>query len=190
MYELITDYVLLSLILLCETLCSDDHFHPFLAEIEMFVQTKGRTKQNVSGAEVKETKLLPEQDRTESKEKLKISAVPDRGKQGALPTIITVLLLCPLVVLVSVGIYLCRRNSGTSHNQSGTILHRSHNSDLVQCDFFERTLNTRTLVLLKWPWGQHKCHTSCHCGSQTSVSPEGGLYSILMSVVKNCLCKP
>lgn len=93
-------------------------FPSLLAEIEMFVQTKGRTKQNVSGAEVKEAPLVPEQDQTESKEKLKMSTSPDGGKQGALPTIITVVLLSPLVVLVSVGIYLCRRNSGTSHNQS------------------------------------------------------------------------
>lgn len=85
----------------------------------MFVQTKGRTKQNVSGVEVKEKQLVPEQDQAESKEKMKMSAVRDRETQGALPTIITVLLLSPLVVLVSIGIYLCRRNSGMSHNQSG-----------------------------------------------------------------------
>lgn len=78
----------------------------------MFVQTKGRTRQNASGAEAKETQPVPEPDQTERKEKLKMSAVPDRGKQGALPTIITLLLLSPLVVLVSVGIYLCRRSSG------------------------------------------------------------------------------
>lgn len=72
----------------------------------------------MSGAEVKEKLLLPEQHQTESKENVKKSSVTDRGKQGALPTIITVLLLSPLVVLVSVGIYLCRRNSGKSLNQS------------------------------------------------------------------------
>lgn len=104
----------------------------------MFVQTKGRTKQNVSGAEVKEKQVVPEPDQTESKEKMKMSAVPERGKQGALPTIITVLLLSPLVVLVSVGIYLCRRNSGTSLNQSGRannwgeILHISHSLEATQ----------------------------------------------------------
>lgn len=85
----------------------------------MFVQTKGRTKQNVTAAEVKEKQQqqqLPEQEQAESQQKVKMSAVPGRGRQGALPTIITVLLLSPLVVLVSVGIYLCRRNSGTSHS--------------------------------------------------------------------------
>lgn len=94
-------------------------FPSLFTEIEMFVQTKGRTRQNVSGAEVKEKQLVPEQDQRESKEKIKLSAMPERGKQGALPTIITVLLLSPLVVLVSVGIYLCRRNSGMSRNHSG-----------------------------------------------------------------------
>lgn len=95
------------------------------AEIEMFVQTKGRTRHNVTAAEVTEKQQqLPEQQQQQQtqsqEEKMKMSAVPDRGRQGALPTIITVLLLSPLVVLLSVGLYLCRRNSGKEQQQQQT----------------------------------------------------------------------
>lgn len=95
-----------------------------LKEIEMFVQTKGRTRHNVTAAEVTEKQQqLPEQQQQQTQtqsqeEKMKMSAVPDRGRQGALPTIITVLLLSPLVVLLSVGLYLCRRNSDQRNAKS------------------------------------------------------------------------
>lgn len=97
------------------------------AEIEMFVQTKGRTRHNVTAAEVTEKQQQTQQQtQTQSQEeKMKMSAVPDRGRQGALPTIITVLLLSPLVVLLSVGLYLCRRNSGKEQQQQQTPGQRS-----------------------------------------------------------------
>lgn len=88
------------------------------AEIEMFVQTKVKTKQNVTTAATQEKQVVaqqPEPQENLEKEKNKISEKPSR-EQGALPAVITVLLLTPLLVVISIGVYICRRKNGMYDN--------------------------------------------------------------------------
>lgn len=90
------------------------------AEIEMFVQTKVKTKQNVTTAATQEKQAVAQQPKPQEnleKEKNKISEKPSR-EQGALPAVITVLLLTPLLVVISIGVYICRRKSGMYDNRA------------------------------------------------------------------------
>lgn len=90
------------------------------AEIEMFVQTKVKTKQNVTTAATQEKQVVaqqPEPQENLEKEKNKISEKPSR-EQGALPAVITVLLLTPLLVVISIGVYICRRKNGMYDNRA------------------------------------------------------------------------
>lgn len=90
------------------------------AEIEMFVQTKVKTKQNVTTAATQERQVVaqqPEPQENLETEKNKISKKKTSREQGALPAVITVLLLTPLLVVISIGVYICRRKNGMYDNK-------------------------------------------------------------------------
>ncbi|XP_040915603.1 peptidyl-glycine alpha-amidating monooxygenase isoform X2 [Toxotes jaculatrix] len=87
-----------------------------LEEMETFVQTKVRPEHNVSKtAAIQEKQTAAKQPRpqeeTKEEEKKKNTAKANR-EGGVLPAIITTLLLIPLVVVVSIGAFICwRRNN-------------------------------------------------------------------------------
>ncbi|XP_040012984.1 peptidyl-glycine alpha-amidating monooxygenase A isoform X1 [Xiphias gladius] len=87
-----------------------------LEEMEMFVQSKMRPEHNMSKtAALQEKQIVAQQPRpqgeAEEEEKKKSAAKPNR-EEGVLPAIITTLLLIPLLVVISIGVFVCwRRNS-------------------------------------------------------------------------------
>ncbi|XP_037339828.2 peptidyl-glycine alpha-amidating monooxygenase isoform X2 [Pungitius pungitius] len=85
-----------------------------LDEMETFVQTKVRPEHNVSKTaaiqEKQTVSLQPEPEEEGEEEKKKSAAKPGRG-QGVLPAIITTLLLIPLLVVISVGVFICCRKN-------------------------------------------------------------------------------
>ncbi|XP_022600169.1 peptidyl-glycine alpha-amidating monooxygenase isoform X1 [Seriola dumerili] len=89
-----------------------------LEEMETIIQTKLRPEHNMSTpAAVQEKQTvaqLPQpqkQKEEEEDEKKKSAAKPNRGG-GVLPAIITTLLLIPLVLVISIGVFICwRRNN-------------------------------------------------------------------------------
>ncbi|XP_059213353.1 peptidyl-glycine alpha-amidating monooxygenase isoform X2 [Centropristis striata] len=87
-----------------------------LEEMEAFVQTKVKQQQQhntskTSGIQEKQTvaEQPPAQEETEV-EKKKSAVKPNRG-QGALPAIITTLLLVPLLLVISIGLFICWRKN-------------------------------------------------------------------------------
>ncbi|XP_056258876.1 peptidyl-glycine alpha-amidating monooxygenase isoform X3 [Seriola aureovittata] len=89
-----------------------------LEEMETIIQTKLRPEHNMSKtAAVQEKQAVaqppqPQKQREEEEDQKKKSAVkPNRGG-GVLPAIITTLLLIPLVLVISIGVFICwRRNN-------------------------------------------------------------------------------
>ncbi|KAL6097277.1 pam [Pungitius sinensis] len=85
-----------------------------LDEMETFVQTKVRPEHNMSKTaaiqEKQTVSLQPEPEEEGEEEKKKSAAKPGRG-QGVLPAIITTLLLIPLLVVISVGVFICCRKN-------------------------------------------------------------------------------
>lgn len=89
-------------------------------EMQMLFQTKARPEHNMSkSAAIKEKQVVAQphpQPQEEVVEKTKNASQQNR-KQGVLPAIITSLLLIPLVLVVSIGLFICwRRNSMYSVN--------------------------------------------------------------------------
>ncbi|XP_018523411.1 peptidyl-glycine alpha-amidating monooxygenase isoform X3 [Lates calcarifer] len=86
-----------------------------LDEMEMFVQTKARPEHNMSktaAIQEKQTVAQQTQPQEEAKEEEKKSAAKPNREEGILPAIITTLLLIPLLVVISIGLFICwRRNS-------------------------------------------------------------------------------
>lgn len=90
--------------------------------METIVQTKLRPEHNVSkSAAVQEKQTVVQQpqpqqkgkedEEKEGEEKKKSAAKLNRG-EGLLPAIITTLLLVPLVLVISIGVFICwKRNS-------------------------------------------------------------------------------
>ncbi|XP_071321361.1 peptidyl-glycine alpha-amidating monooxygenase B isoform X4 [Trachinotus anak] len=85
-----------------------------LEKMETIIQTKLRPEHNMSKtAAIHEKQTVAQQPRPqeEEKEEEKSAAKPDRG-EGVLPAIITTLLLVPLLLVLSVGVFICwRRNN-------------------------------------------------------------------------------
>ncbi|XP_034089161.1 peptidyl-glycine alpha-amidating monooxygenase A isoform X2 [Gymnodraco acuticeps] len=83
-----------------------------LEEMETFVQTKLRPEHNMSkAAAVQEKQTVARHEAyTEAAEKKKSAAQPSRG-QAVLPAIITTLLLVPLLLLLSTGLFICWRKN-------------------------------------------------------------------------------
>ncbi|XP_034457594.1 peptidyl-glycine alpha-amidating monooxygenase isoform X2 [Hippoglossus hippoglossus] len=90
-----------------------------LEEMETFVQTKLRPEHNtLKTAVVKEKQTVAQQpqaqketeEEEEEEEKMK-SVVKTKRGEGVLPAVITTLLLVPLVLVISIGVFICwRRN--------------------------------------------------------------------------------
>ncbi|XP_010780775.1 peptidyl-glycine alpha-amidating monooxygenase A-like [Notothenia coriiceps] len=80
--------------------------------METFVQTKLRPEHNMSkAAAVQEKQTVARHEAyTEAAEKNTSAAQPSRG-QAVLPAIITTLLLVPLLLLLSTGLFLCWRKN-------------------------------------------------------------------------------
>lgn len=83
-------------------------------EVEAYFQTKMRPEHNVTAVGPEKqaaVKQLRPQEETEVEEKKKSAAKPNK-ETGVLPAVITTLLLIPLLLVVSVGLFICwRRNS-------------------------------------------------------------------------------
>ncbi|XP_034997375.1 peptidyl-glycine alpha-amidating monooxygenase isoform X2 [Hippoglossus stenolepis] len=87
-----------------------------LEEMETFVQTKLRPEHNtLKTAVVKEKQTVAQQPQaqkeTEEEEEKMKSVVKTKRGEGVLPAVITTLLLVPLVLVISIGVFICwRRN--------------------------------------------------------------------------------
>lgn len=83
--------------------------------MELFVQSKVRPEHNVSktaaAPEMQTADQQPPDHQAAAEEKEKSAAKPNR-ESAVVPAIVTTLLLVPLVLVVSVGLFICwRRNS-------------------------------------------------------------------------------
>ncbi|XP_037609524.1 peptidyl-glycine alpha-amidating monooxygenase isoform X2 [Sebastes umbrosus] len=93
-----------------------------LEEMEAFVQTKVRPEHNMSktaAIQEKQTAALQPQPQKEAKEEeeeeeKKKSAPKPKKEQGVLPAIITTLLLIPLLLVISIGVFICWRKNNRS----------------------------------------------------------------------------
>uniref|UniRef100_A0A8D0CWK9 Peptidylglycine alpha-amidating monooxygenase n=1 Tax=Sander lucioperca TaxID=283035 RepID=A0A8D0CWK9_SANLU len=83
-------------------------------KMETFVQTKVRPEHNMSktaAIQEKQTVAQQPQPQEENEEEKKSAAKPNK-EWGVLPAIITTLLLIPLLVVISIGVFICwRKNS-------------------------------------------------------------------------------
>lgn len=85
-----------------------------LEEVEAFVQTKVRPEHNMSKtAAIKEEQTVARQPQPqeEAEEEKKKSAAKPKKEQGVLPAIITTLLLIPLLLVISIGVFICWRKN-------------------------------------------------------------------------------
>ncbi|XP_049908630.1 peptidyl-glycine alpha-amidating monooxygenase isoform X1 [Epinephelus moara] len=85
-----------------------------LEEMETFVQTKVRPDHNMSktaAVQEKQTVALQPQPQQETEEEKKKNATKSNRGQGVLPAIITTLLLVPLLLVISVGVFICWRKN-------------------------------------------------------------------------------
>lgn len=57
----------------------------------------------------------PQEEAEEEKDK---SAAKPNGEQGALPAIITILLLVPLLLVISIGVFICWRKNSMYDNKA------------------------------------------------------------------------
>ncbi|XP_019955657.2 peptidyl-glycine alpha-amidating monooxygenase B isoform X3 [Paralichthys olivaceus] len=92
-----------------------------LEEMETFVQTKLRPEHNTSKTTVVKEKqsvaLQPEaQKETEEEEKKRV--LKTKGGEGVLPAVITTLLLVPLLLVLSTGVFICWRRNHRSELKS------------------------------------------------------------------------
>lgn len=84
--------------------------------METFVQTKVKPEHMLKTEAIPETQPLdqkpqPQEGAAKEEEKKKTAAKPNRVS-GVLPAIITTLLLIPLMLVISIGLFVCwRRNS-------------------------------------------------------------------------------
>ncbi|XP_039635335.1 peptidyl-glycine alpha-amidating monooxygenase isoform X3 [Perca fluviatilis] len=84
-----------------------------LQEMETFVQSKVRPEHNMSKtAAIQEKQTVARQPQPqEEKEEEKKSAAKPNKEWGVLPAIITTLLLIPLLVVISIGVFICWRKN-------------------------------------------------------------------------------
>ena len=88
--------------------------------METFVQTKLRPEHNtLKTAVVKEKQGVAQQPQakketeTEEEEEKKKSVVKTKRGEGVLPAVITTLLLVPLLLVISIGVFICWRRNRT-----------------------------------------------------------------------------
>lgn len=93
--------------------------------MEMIIQTKERPEHNLTkmGA-IQEMQKVVQQPRPqeEAEKENHKSAKKANREQGILPAIITTLLLIPLLVVISMGVFICWRNNSKYNNK--TIVYR------------------------------------------------------------------
>lgn len=85
-------------------------------EMEMFFQAKVKPEHLMSTAAIKEKQQL-QPHATAEEEKNKNAAKVNRG-QAALPAIITILLLIPLLLVISIGVFICWRKNSMYDNKA------------------------------------------------------------------------
>ncbi|XP_070844391.1 peptidyl-glycine alpha-amidating monooxygenase isoform X1 [Chaetodon trifascialis] len=84
-----------------------------LEEMQMYVQTKVRPEHNmtkIAPIQAKQTLAEQPQPQEEAEEKKKSAAKPNK-QQGVLPVVITTLLLIPLLLVISIGVFICWRKN-------------------------------------------------------------------------------
>ncbi|XP_044030771.1 peptidyl-glycine alpha-amidating monooxygenase isoform X3 [Siniperca chuatsi] len=81
-----------------------------LEEMETFVQTKVRPEHNMSKTAAIQEKQTVAHPVEQAQEEKKSAAQPNR-EQGVLPAIVTTLLLIPLLVVISIGVFICWRKN-------------------------------------------------------------------------------
>lgn len=91
--------------------------------METFVQTKVRPEHNASKTAAFQEKQTvvhqPQpQEKEEEEEKKKKSAAKPNREQGVLPAIITTLLLIPLLLVISIGVFICWRKNSMYNNRA------------------------------------------------------------------------
>ncbi|XP_019750101.1 peptidyl-glycine alpha-amidating monooxygenase isoform X1 [Hippocampus comes] len=90
-----------------------------LEEIEAFIQTKETPEQNVSKtAAVEQKPYLAQHLKPQDEEKKKTVPHPNK-EQGLLPVVITLLLLIPLLLVISVGVFICWRKNNRYEVKTG-----------------------------------------------------------------------
>ncbi|KAF7642560.1 hypothetical protein LDENG_00255650, partial [Lucifuga dentata] len=83
-----------------------------LEEVEAFVQTKLRPEHNASTAAIQQKQLQTQtQPQTQPQQHADKTAATPRSKQGVFPAVMTTLLLIPLLLVVSVGLFICWRKN-------------------------------------------------------------------------------
>uniref|UniRef100_A0A671VQY3 Peptidylglycine alpha-amidating monooxygenase n=1 Tax=Sparus aurata TaxID=8175 RepID=A0A671VQY3_SPAAU len=90
-----------------------------LEEMDMFVQTKAMPEHKKTAAiQEKQSVAQQPQPQVEAEEKKSKSAAKPIREQGVLPAIITTLLLIPLLLVITIGVFICWRKNGMYDNRS------------------------------------------------------------------------
>lgn len=83
----------------------------------MIVKSKGRPVQNRVKV-IKEKQAEQPKPPTEAEDERDKSAVKPKKEQTAFPVVITILLLIPLLLVMSVGFFICWRKNGMYDNKA------------------------------------------------------------------------
>lgn len=87
--------------------------------MDMFVQTKAMPEHKKTAAiQEKQSVAQQPQPQVEAEEKKSKSAAKPVREQGVLPAIITTLLLIPLLLVITIGVFICWRKNGMYDNRS------------------------------------------------------------------------
>ncbi|XP_073333624.1 peptidyl-glycine alpha-amidating monooxygenase B isoform X2 [Pagrus major] len=85
-----------------------------LEEMDMFVQTKARPEHKMTktaAIQEKQSVAQQPQPQAEAEEKKNKSVAKPNRQQGVLPAIITTLLLIPLLLVITIGVFICWRKN-------------------------------------------------------------------------------
>lgn len=83
--------------------------------METFIKTKVRPEPNMSKtAALQQKQTLAQQPQPQEADERNVP-IPNKV-QGVLPAIITALLLIPLLLVISIGVFICWRKNGTYAN--------------------------------------------------------------------------
>lgn len=87
--------------------------------MDMFVQTKAMPEHKKTAAiQEKQSVAQQPQPQVEAEEKKSKSAAKPIREQGVLPAIITTLLLIPLLLVITIGVFICWRKNGMHDNRA------------------------------------------------------------------------
>lgn len=107
--------------------------------MEMIFQAKVKPERLMSTATIKEKQQLQPQP-TAEEEKNKIAAKVNQG-QAALPAIITVLLLIPLLLVISIGVFICWRKNSMFDNKAHICYLYAEQGSVVAHQILEQNLD-------------------------------------------------